>query len=330
MLRNFAYKTLLFLLPILILLFIFVIADPFRLIYQYNDYSKVYTPSLNRDFVSSETYINKHQKYHYNSFVFGSSRTLAYPIKTWQTHLNKDAIPFKFDASLENIFGIHSKIKYLSLQNDTIKNVLIIVCTNLTFSSFEDGEGILFMKHPKIAKTSSIKFYGEFVKAFFHRNFLINFFTNAFTNKQYHIDYIDKHGAKLDTINNDMVMQLWEKDLNNDPKSYYERRKQYFYKHDSIAKYNTREITAQQIIMLKEIKSIFDKHKTNYKIVISPLYEQLYFNRTDMQLLKTIFGANTIYDYSGINNYTSKIENYYEECHYRPHVGEAIISEIYK
>jgi hypothetical protein len=48
-----------------------------------------------------------------------------------------------------------------------------------------------------------------------------------------------------------------------------------------------------------------------------------------MQLLQTIFGANTIYDYSGINNYTNKVENYYETSHYRPHVGEAIMSEIY-
>jgi hypothetical protein len=329
MLKTFFYKSILFAMPIILLFILFVATDPFLVLYQYNDYTETYKPVLNRDFISGETYINKRRKYHYNSFMFGSSRLLAYPVKTWQKYLDKEAVPFKFDASAETIFGIHSKIKYIDTEKDTIKNALLVLCQNTTFVATKDSEGILFMKHPKIAKTSSIKFYTEFMKALLDLDLFTYFGTSFFTDKYSYL-FPNRDGAKLDTINNDFVMHLWEKELRNDPKKYYENRKELFYQRNTLPNYNKAEITAQQIMMLKEIKQIFDKHKTKYKIVISPLYNQIYFNKTDVKFLQTIFGANNVYDYSGINNYTNKKENYYEDSHYKPHIGEAIMAEIYR
>jgi hypothetical protein len=37
--------------------------------------------------------------------------------------------------------------------------------------------------------------------------------------------------------------------------------------------------------MLKNIKDIFAKHHTNYKIVVSPLYDQIQMNPNDLDLL---------------------------------------------
>lgn len=329
MIKLFIYKAILLSLPIQIILLFFVVVDPFLIIHEYNDYTKTYRPSLNKDFISGETYINKREKYHYNSFIFGSSRTLAYPVKSWQKHLDKKAIPFKFDASGETISGIHSKIKYIDSQKDTIQNALLVFCQNKTFVINEDKEGILFMKHPKISQTSSFEFYTEFVKAFFERNFMVSFIIYFFTDKQLIEKYKDTQNAKLDTINNDLFMQAWEKELKDSTQNYYEKRKEIFYQRDTLPVNNQLEIKPQQIVMLKEMKHIFDNHKTNYKIVISPLYNQIYFNKTDIKVLQDIFGVKNIYDYSGINDYTKKVENYYETSHYRLHVGEAIMSEIY-
>jgi hypothetical protein len=329
MLKTFFYKSVLFTMPIILLLILFVATDPFLILYQYNDYTATYRPVLNRDFISGETYINKRGKYHYNSFMFGSSRLLAYPVKTWQKYLDKDAIPFKFDASSETIFGIHSKIKYIDTQKDTIKNALLVVCQNTTFVAIKDSEGLIFMKHPKIAKTSSIKFYTEFMKALLNPKLFTYLGTSVFTNKYSYL-FPDKYDVKYDTVHNDLVMQLWEKELKDNPKKYYESRKELFYQRNPLPNYNRPEINAQQIMMLKEIKQIFDKHQTKYKIVISPLYNQVYFNKTDVKFLQAVFGANHVYDYSGINNYTNKEENYYEDSHYKPHIGEAIMSEIYR
>lgn len=329
MLKIFVYKAILFVLPLLMVLAAFIITDPFLIIYQYNDYTKTYHPVTNKDFISGETYINKRKKYHYNSFVFGSSRTLAYPIKSWQQYLNKNAVPFKFDASAETIFGIHSKIKYIDAQKDSIQNVLLIFCPEITFATITDSEGILFMKHPKISGTSNFKFCAECIKSLFHTELLLYYGSKPFT-ENYNYLYPDEAGAKLDTITNDLVMQLWETELRKDEKNYYEQRKGIFYQRDKQPTYHKPEITSKQMMMLKEMKQIFDRHRTNYKIIISPLYNQKEFNKTDIKILQAIFGVDAIHNYSGINDYTKKVENYYETSHYRPHVGEAIMSEIYR
>ncbi len=270
MLRTFIYKCLLFSMPIIVLLIVFIAINPFLIIHKYNDYTASYHPILNRDFVSCEIYINKRQKYHYNSFMFGSSRILAYPVKTWQKHLPKGTILFKFYASSETIFGIHAKIKYIDSQQDSIKNVMLLLCQNTTFATTKDSEGIIFMKHSKIAKTSSLKFYTEFVKATLNPKVFAYFGTSFFTNKYSYL-FPDKEGLKIDTVNNDSVMQLWEKKLKDDTNGYYENLKEIFYQRNKSVHDNKAEINAQQIVMLKEIKQIFDKYKTNYKIVISPL-----------------------------------------------------------
>ncbi len=311
------------------MLVVFIVTDPFLIIHQYNDYTKTYHLVINKDFISGETYINKRKKYRYNSFVFGNSRTLAYPIKSWQKYLDKNAVPFKFDASSETIFGIHSKIKYIDAQKDTIQNALLIFCQGNTFLTTEDSDDVPFMKHPKISQTSNLNFYSKFIRIFFDPKLLFYFIMQPFTDK-YNYFYPDNFGIKLDTINNDCVMQLWEKELKDGEKSYYEYRKKIFYQRSPLNNYNKAEIAAKQIAMLKEMKQLFDKHKTKYKIVISPLYNQIYFNKTDMKFLQAIFGAKNIYDYSGINNYTNKMKNYYENSHYRSNVGDSIMSEIYK
>ena len=81
--------------------------------------------------------------------------------------------------------------------------------------------------------------------------------------------------------------------------------------------------------MLKEIKKIFEKHNTKYKVIISPLYNQTKLSIQDLATLKSIF-QNDLYDYSGVNSFTQNIHNYYEKDHFRTLVGDSIFSIIYK
>ena len=82
--------------------------------------------------------------------------------------------------------------------------------------------------------------------------------------------------------------------------------------------------------MLYKIKSLIDESKTNCKIIISPLYNQIKFNPEDLIILQNIFGTNNVYDFSGINEYTNNTLNYYENSHYRPILCDQILSIIYK
>ena len=78
------------------------------------------------------------------------------------------------------------------------------------------------------------------------------------------------------------------------------------------------------------MRDILVKNHTNFKIVISPLYDQRKLNPQDLSRLNEIFGPGHIYDFSGKNSFTGDYHNYYETSHYRLPVTDSIISMIYR
>jgi hypothetical protein len=125
-------------------------------------------------------------------------------------------------------------------------------------------------------------------------------------------------------------MSAWEKQLTDNSDRFYESRKAIFYHRDETAKsYQPAVIKDVQLTYLKEIRRILAANGTNYKIIISPLYDQKYISPDDLVRLKEVFGPDNVYDYSGINDITRDIHNYYETSHFRPHVARRIMAEIY-
>ena len=89
------------------------------------------------------------------------------------------------------------------------------------------------------------------------------------------------------------------------------------------------QIKDKTIEYLREMAGIFKHNNTNYKLVISPLYNTPKFNNTDFETLVRIFGSENVFDFSGENSITSNYRNYYERSHYRPEVGRQILEIIY-
>ena len=52
-------------------------------------------------------------------------------------------------------------------------------------------------------------------------------------------------------------------------------------------------------------------------------------NPADKAYLDSLFGANHVFDYSGINDITQSKFNYYERSHYLPRIATRIIREVY-
>ena len=329
--RKFILKLFLVSLPITILISLFLFLDPFRIIRKYDDYSNNQFVIPNRDFVSSEVFMKNKNKYNYNSFIFGSSRTIAYKTKSWKYFLPTSASPFVFDASGESIFGIYTKITYLDKIGTNINNCLLIICTDHTFSTESDSNGHLSIKHPKIANTSWFNFYIVFMKDFLDFNFLKNYFQFLYTRKYVPSmnGYIEFRKIKYDTITNDLWIIDQENEIKENPINYYKKRKDIFYDRNTIVSPAKLQISKNKIAMLNEINAIFIKHHTNYKIIISPLYNQIELNKSDLLTLQNIFGKNSVFNFSGKNKFTSKKENYYEASHYRPIVGDSIMSIVY-
>lgn len=329
--KNIIKFSLVGLIALSLILLVYLLSDPFKVIFSYKDYSYPYvTP--NRDIISTEMFIRNKNKYNYNSFIFGSSRTLAYKPSTWKKYINKNDAPFLFDANGESIYGIYKKIKYLESINANINNAIVIICRDVTFNQDRDFEGRhLFIKHPVTSGNSLIKFHETFFKAYLNPRFLISFYGYNLLNHKYK-DWmrgcIESRKFTYDTITNEFNIIDQEIEITTNPSKYYLKRKNIFYKREGEKTESINRINELQLQMLHEINRIFNKHKTRYKIVISPTYDQVKFSKRDFNILKGIFHEN-LYDFSGKNVFTDSYTNYYEDSHYRPNVGDSIFSIIY-
>ena len=115
-----------------------------------------------------------------------------------------------------------------------------------------------------------------------------------------------------------------------DKYAYYEiHSENIFYDRPSESTFYDQLIGPKEIEYLSEIKKILQINKIEYKIIISPLYDQKKLNIKDVKLIEKYFGKDNIYDFSGKNSITKNKYNYYEQSHFRKKVGKKILNIIY-
>ena len=100
---KFSFKFLLFILPFIISILPFFIFDPFRILYRYDNYFEGNFVMPNRDYVSSEVFLKNKSTYSYDSFIFGSSRTMGFKTKSWKQYFPNSVSPFVFDGLNESM-----------------------------------------------------------------------------------------------------------------------------------------------------------------------------------------------------------------------------------
>ncbi|WP_395057855.1 hypothetical protein [Flavobacterium sp.] len=327
-LRKITLFTLIGLIPIIISLIGYFHFDPFKVLKPYKDYSNSYIIP-NRDYISTEIFLKN--KNNCNSFIFGSSRTIAFRTSSWKKYLDTNSKPFLYDASSESVYGIYKKIKYIDSLNININNVLIILCRDYSFENDANHKGHLFIKHPAISGESELHFQLEFYKAYLNPKFIFCFYNYTFTKKykNYMKGFVENNRIMFDTTTNEINEIDQESQITKHPIEYYADRNDVFYFRKGERVDSVKRINKKQLFMLNEIKHILNKNKSKYKVVISPLYEQVKLNPNDLNILQKVFGKN-LYDYSGKNSFSELKTNFYEASHYRPDVGEKILFNIYR
>lgn len=317
------------LIPLLLVTIGYFANDPFSVLKPRKNFYNLSVVS-NRDYVSTEMFIKNYPIYHYNSFIFGSSRTLGYRPMSWIKYLQSDAVPFVFDASGESVYGIYMKLKYLQRNNIPIKNALIILDRDLSFDNNKNHKGHLFIKHPLTSQESNFDFQLEFYKAYLNPKFLFNFYNYKFSGqyKPFMKGFIESRNVLFDTVTNQIVLADEDKAILENPKKYYEDRKSSLLKSGSERTDDMRRIHKKENELLLGIKTVLEAEHTEFKVIISPLYEQIKLHRSDDSILTAIFGKK-FYNFSGKNSFTDNKTNYYEANHFTPKAGETILKTIY-
>ncbi|GHV27502.1 hypothetical protein AGMMS4952_09290 [Spirochaetia bacterium] len=336
MIDIFLRKLFLFTLPLIILSIAYIILDPFKVIKKYDSYyisDEIVGVSINRDYMSTSTFDNNSAVYKYDSFIFGNSRSVFYEVETWKAYLSSDSNCYHFDASGETLYGIYKKIQYLVKKSITINNALLILDYD-TLTQVTSDQRHLFIISPQLEDNKNIiPFHLSFIKAFLTPRFMIAYFDYKISGKVK--NYMKKNSllsdgqSHYDIKTNESSWSDFGKLIENG-EYYTDERMKVFYSRDTTEQSDSpRVIYSQQEMMLTEIKDIFQKHKTNYKIIINPLYDQKKLNKHDLTYLELLFGKNNVFDFSGINEFTNDYTNYYEASHYRPRVSGEILKIVY-
>lgn len=333
--KRFILKFIVFVIPIIALLILsivfYVLTDPFEVVWKYNNplnSTADYQITTNRDFKSTQLFLLNYKENNYNSFIMGNSRSLFYQIESWNKYIVGNG--FHFDASNESLYGVNCKLNLLSELDINIKNVLIIVDTGL-LKQVKNSEGHLFMKHPMLSKESYLIFQYKMFRGFFPSAVIA--YTDLFFNGKK--KYMSKYGImdniwKHESKTNQLKLYLYDHQIKSNPYLYYADKKNTFPKRDTHLTYSEPVIKNEQVKLLKNIYATLKIHKTDFKIVISPLYDQKKINKKDLNYLKNLFGSENIFDFSGINKITADYHNYYETSHYRPVVCDSILKIIYQ
>lgn len=328
-------KLLLILSPVLAILALYVWKDPFKVLYHYDAYYKnkdsTVTYGLNEDYLTTQTFIQNDPRYHYDSYIFGGSRSGFYQVADWEKHIHAYA-SYHFYSTRETLYGINKKLAFLDRRGDAINNALIVM-DDETLKGVTNSSGAFFMKHPALSGESRVRFQLESVKAFFNRHFLYAY-----------CDYLINHKVKMymrqnrtmtrdyfyyDAKTNEAIHTYMNELITYKREKYYQRRSAMFYTRDSILHYASPVIKDTQRVMLQQMSDILKKHHTVYKIVINPLYDQVKLAPADLAMLRHYFGSENVYDFSGINDITQDKYNYYEAYHYLPSVAARLMDSVY-
>lgn len=305
--------------------------DPFKVLYSYDDYSE-FSVKPSRDFMTTEKFIKQYKKNRYNSFIFGSSRSLAVRPSSWKRHLGDSARVFSFDASAETIYGIYKKFCFLDSIGVRVDNAVILFDRDCTFKRTINDRSYLYVKHPAISGQSVLDFQMLYFRSYLSPKFMAAYYTNIITNKLYGwMNGIIGKGAILyDSDTNEITLIEPEKDLAKNTEKYYLDRANLFYARDSERIDSVQQIKDIQKSMLIKIQQILSKNNTDYRIILPPLYEQIKFSKQDMSILNNIFDSTRIHDFTGRNSYTESKYNYYENVHFKPAIGDSLLARMYE
>lgn len=329
--KKFLSKIIVLTIPVIILILLVTWMDFFK-IFGFQDYYATQTIGLNREMITTKTFNHYRERENFDSFIFGSSRSQAFKCKNWKSFLPDNAKPFHFDASGEGIWGISKKVEYIDELGDTIKNALVVIDRDvLKVTYLRDGH--LFISMPNVSKSSKFDYYSAFLKASLNPKFLIAYLDySIFKTYREYMGHLINHN-KYDHIVNNMNCDIWygvNKEIQNDSLGYYRKQldKGVFYERP-LPEIAECAVTQEEIDQFNTIKAVFNKHNTNYKIVIGPTYDQAPMEKEQLKLLEHVFGKENIYNFSGNNEFTEPISNFYETSHYRPHVANQIMELIY-
>ena len=320
---------------------VYFINDPFKVLYHYDTYiksGKPYFIFIDKDVTTTRTFLNNYKKYKYDSYIFGNSRSCNFWISDWEKYINSDKC-FHFDGSCESLYAIGKNVSFIRKHGIRIKNALFILDNDI-LSKVENNPGHIYIMDPAVSGESKWAFQATYFKAYADPQFFkdyVSYLVHHALNPAYEVPRnsnslcIARDVRQYEPITNEVHFVGFEQQIASNMDSFYNARADLFFGRDTSKQYYFEPVIGDtQRSILNGIAKELAEDSTDFRIVISPLYNQVKLNTKDLDILYAIFGKERVFDFSGKNAITDDVHNYYESYHYRPSVAKMILDSMYK
>ena len=305
------------------ILLVFVIWDPFHLLWPVD--SPLVKGALMNDRLFQTRWLLE-RRGRYDAFIAGSSRSKAFRTTAWATYLPADAHPFHLGVNDESLFGMAGKLAFIEREGYALRHVLLIVDRRILERAANPAPHI-FREHPAVSGEAPGAYYKRYFVAFLDPRFLYAYGVWRTTGRS--VDrtrmWVEDFEYLRDT--GDHIYTAMESERTSDPRGYYERRAAIFQR--PAARQGEPVVGLEAQRLLREIAALLRRQRSELRVVVTPNFDQVPLAGEDLIALQTIFGADRVWDFSGVNKFTSDIHNYYEERHFIPSVANEILATIY-
>ena len=268
-----------------------------------------------------------HSKIRYNTFIFGSSRTTSLYACYVQRKL-QGSRAFHYGNWNESIGGILEKVKLLDSLGYPLSHVVIYIDTDHSFEgdgSVKPYDHYLLTHHSR--RHARIDHFQSFISEPGNIALLFGGTPSKEEFPGWHSDPITNDPTHI--CSDSSVTFFGIRNLSKADSSKIDSLKRcgFLYKRSETQQYRESQISAGENSMIHQLSRILRQHRSNYYVVITPLYDQRKFSREDMAILKEAYGSN-LYDFSGINPMTNDAYNYPDRTHFIENVSKQIIDSI--
>lgn len=331
--KRFLLYCLLFVLPFIVVLFPYIITDPFKVLYYHENYyvenGEGYYINTNRSFVTMQMYNRNKDRYKYDSFIIGSSRSGFYLVEDWKQYIPDSAHCFHLDGYGESLYNTHKKLKYIDGKSP-IRNAMFCVERDWFYQDQQDY-GHLWVLPPYLVENNFGAFHMAFIRAYLNPKFLHAYWDIMLTGnlKPYMFEngIFEKPSLGYKVESNERNGE--NRYIQMFPESHYENISKPFPPQPDTITYGFSVIKESQKQMLYEIHDILVRNQTNYKIILNPIYDQLLFAPEDKDFLLGLFGKHIV-DFSGKNRITDDYHYYGDPSHFNEYVASEVMRIVYE
>jgi len=330
-----AQVALLCLLPLLPFIVAYVLLDPFKVLREHEDY---FSDGIgkNKGMVSLRAFEAGNPRYHYDSFILGSSVSCHYPVAEWQKYLPQGAVPFHMDSSDQTIRCMRLYVEYLDTRADAINNVLIVLSP---FILGLDPDAL-----PQACAIPAPLLSSPIDKALFHYDYFRLFATEGFLSA--YVPWL-MTGNKNDTVTggqrvfepqpiaynpatNEESIPSWDALISSNPEAYYARHHIETPPPQAGYKVAPRLLSDTDKEDLRAVASILRRHNANVKVIMAPELSLTVPCAADQAFFADLFGADYVDLTCEFRAELQERTNYYDNIHYRPPLAVKFMRRAYR